>query len=75
MQMPYIKVKGRAYNRADKEKIVKELLDYWSLPGNKEMRLGQLIVNAIGMEKIFYIEDENLISIIKDFTKAKEKGN
>ena len=46
-------------------KILKELEEIWKR--NPDLRLMQLIVNVFGEENLYYLEEDELISNLKDF--------
>lgn len=54
-------------------KIIEEVKKVWLRFPN--LRLGQLIINAIENEKVqpdlYYIEDEKMIEVLKDYYKEK----
>lgn len=70
----FMSIKGRANTIADKNQMIDVILQSWiKCP---ELRLGQLIVNAIRFAEnpnvpLFYIEDSELESAIIEFSKNK----
>ena len=62
---------GRAITAEQKRAIIERLYVSWSL--NPQLRLGQLLCNAVGSDDIFYIEDEKLASNAERFGGKKPK--
>lgn len=51
------------------EKILVELEIYWLNPGNEDLRLGQIITNLMPIghnNDIFYIEDQELLDLLRE---------
>lgn len=48
--------------------ILQEISNIWH--ANPDLRLGQLICNVIQDPALYYIEDKDLIKILKDFYKG-----
>lgn len=64
------KIPGRAETDSEKTLVTQQICDKWTmLP---QLRLGQLIVNAIGERDLFNIEDDELVRMVEEF--AKEHG-
>ena len=59
-------VKGRAYTYQQKKAILDSILTIWCCPSMTNLRLGQLIKNAIQVD-LNYIEDDDFIDYIKSF--------
>lgn len=64
------KIPGRAETYNEKMFATQQIRDMWAtLP---QLRLGQLIVNAIGDRDLFNLEDDELVRLVAEF--AKEHG-
>lgn len=61
------KVPGRAESYEQKSDVVRRLRDQWVT--RVDMRLGQLIVNAIGDRDPFNLEDDELVRLVTEFVK------
>lgn len=59
------KVAGRAYTVGEKRIIVERIYAAWI--AFEDMRLGQLMINSIGNEDLFYTEDDRLVSLVDEF--------
>jgi hypothetical protein len=38
-----------------------------------DLRLGQLLVNAVGVERLFYIEDDDLMHALTEYVSRESK--
>ena len=76
-----MKLKGRAYSKQQKLEIINNLYKAWE--ATPELRIGQLIVNAIysgrstesDITRLFYIEDDDFIQEIMYFVTKQCKNN
>jgi hypothetical protein len=65
-------MENRATENWQKRDVLEKILDSWlALP---ELRLGQLLQNAIGNAELFYIEDYDLVNDVVSFKKSFEKA-
>jgi len=46
-------------------KILDQLKPIWA--GNPDLRLGQLLLNAIRDPALYYVEDEKLVEVLRKF--------
>lgn len=61
------KVPGRAETYDEKAATTRVLRAAWHLA--PQLRLGQLIVNAIGDVDLFNVEDDELVRLVAEFVK------
>jgi hypothetical protein len=66
------KVDGRAHEPYMKKEILDRVFLVWG--ENPDMRLGQLLINALGNDhtKIFYMEDFDLIGTIEEYYEHRK---
>lgn len=68
---------GRAQSDGAKRRLLDRLYDAWLAPEARDMRLGQLIVNACRPTKcveVFNVEDERLIERIEALVRERERA-
>ncbi len=51
------------------EVILQEISNIWH--ANPDLRLGQLICNVIQDPALYYVEDKELVKLLKDFYKGE----
>lgn len=59
------RVAGRAHTETEKREVLDRIFAAWTSPGGEHLRLGQLIVNAVGAEP-FFTEDQQLVEAVED---------
>ena len=58
-------------NRIDN--ILQQLAEIWKWGKNPELRLGQLLLNALGDPALYYIEDQALIDYLKNYYRIEKE--
>jgi len=63
------KIPGRAHTDEQKRALIEKMFAAWKSPKCRDLRLGQLIVNA-GIVEPFYAEDSEMGDLVETFANS-----